>query len=66
MKKRYYANIKIIDIRQVEFETDDDNLSNDELEGLALAVVQREWGSFDEAEVIMVKRQYGDCWPCAV
>ena len=51
MKKRYYANVKIVDIRQVEFEAED-GLTNDELEDLALDVVQREWGSFDEAEVV--------------
>ena len=48
---RFYANVKVTDVRQVEFEADE-NLTNDELQMLAIAAVDREWGSFDEYTIV--------------
>lgn len=51
MNRKVYANVEMTVVRQVEFVVDT-SLSDVEMEEKALAVARREWGDFDEAEIV--------------
>ena len=51
MKRKVYANVRMEAVRQVEFVVDTD-LPDEAMESMALDIARREWGDFDEGEVV--------------